>query len=214
MKKKLLLSLTGITALVLGLSVSKPVVAATSSIQGQNPATTKETNTAYQSDSNKEQTSSNETSAAGSSSKNTNNLSKVLKYLQKSVILKKPAYIYDNKGKKIKNKKLKKGTIIYVSGLNTAKGHSFLQISTKSKKKQYIKPGNVKILKIKVYKVKKNAKVYDKKGRLVVIGNKYPFVKKGVKIPVYYVRKINGQKFAGISNTQFLKWSDLVHKTN
>ncbi|WP_338198914.1 SLAP domain-containing protein [Lactobacillus rizhaonensis] len=211
MKKKLLLSLTGITALVLGLSVSKPVVAATSSIQGQNPSTTKETNTAYQSDSNKEQTSSNDTSAAGSSSKNTNNLSKVLKYLQKSVILKKSAYIYDNKGKKIKNKKLKKGTVVYVSGLNTAKGHSFLQISTKSKKKQYIKPGNVKILKIKVYKVKTNAKVYDKKGRLVVKGNKYAFVKKGVKIPVYYLKKINGQKFAGISKTQFLRWSDLVH---
>ncbi|WP_294830047.1 SLAP domain-containing protein [uncultured Lactobacillus sp.] len=211
MKKKLLLSLTGITALVLGLSVSKPVVAATSSIQGQNPSTTKETNTANQSDSNKEQTSSNDTSAVGSSSKNTNNLSKVLKYLQKSVILKKSAYIYDNKGKKIKNKKLKKGTIVYVSGLNTAKGRSFLQISTKSKKKQYIKPGNVKILKIKVYKVKTNAKVYDKKGRLVVKGNKYAFVKKGVKIPVYYLKKINGQKFAGISKTQFLKWSDLVH---
>lgn len=211
MKKKLLLSLTGITALVLGLSVSKPVVAATSSIQGQNPSTTKETNTANQSDSNKEQTSSNDTSAAGSSSKNTNNLSKVLKYLQKSVILKKPAYIYDNKGKKIKNKKLKKGTIVYVSGLNTAKGRSFLQISTKGKKNQYIKPGNVKILKIKVYKVKTNAKVYDKKGRLVVKGNKYAFVKKGVKIPVYYLKKINGQKFAGISKTQFLRWSDLVH---
>ena len=211
MKKKLLLSLTGITALVLGLSVSKPVVAATSSIQGQNPSTTKETNTANQSDSNKEQTSSKDTSAAGSSSKNTNNLSKVLKYLQKSVILKKSAYIYDNKGKKIKNKKLKKGTIVYVSGLNTAKGHSFLQISTKSKKKQYIKPGNVKIPKIKVYKVKTNAKVYDKKGRLVVKGNKYAFVKKGVKIPVYYLKKINGQKFAGISKTQFLRWSDLVH---
>ncbi|WP_294602641.1 SLAP domain-containing protein [uncultured Lactobacillus sp.] len=211
MKKKLLLSLTGITALVLGLSVSKPVVAATSSIQGQNPSTTKETNTANQSDSNKEQTSSNDTSAAGSSFKNTNNLSKVLKYLQKSVILKKPAYIYDNKGKKIKNKKLKKGTIVYVSGLNTAKRRSFLQISTKGKKKQYIKPGNVKILKIKVYKVKTNAKVYDKKGRLVVKGNKYAFVKKGVKIPVYYLKKINGQKFAGISKTQFLRWSDLVH---
>ncbi len=211
MKKKLLLSLTGITALVLGLSVSKPVVAATSSIQGQNPSTTKETNTANQSDSNKEQTSSKDTSAAGSSSKNTNNLSKVLKYLQKSVILKKSAYIYDNKGKKIKNKKLKKGTVVYVSGLNTAKGHSFLQISTKSKKKQYIKPGNVRILKIKVYKVKTNAKVYDKKGRLVVKGNKYAFVKKGVKIPVYYLKKINGQKFAGISKTQFLRWSDLVH---
>lgn len=211
MKKKLLLSLTGITALVLGLSVSKPVAAATSSVQGQNPSTTKETNTANQSDSNKEQTSSNDTSAAGSSSKNTNNLSKVLKYLQKSVILKKPAYIYDNKGKKIKNKKLKKGTIVYVSGLNTAKGRSFLQISTKSKKKQYIKPGNVKILKIKVYKVKTNAKVYDKKGRLVVKGNKYAFVKKGVMIPVYYLKKINGQKFAGISKTQFLRWSDLGH---
>ena len=209
MKKKLLLSLTGITSLIFGLSVSKPVEAANSSVQGQNPATAKETNTATQSDSNKEQTNSNEKSTTGNSSKNTNNLSKVLKYLQKSVILKKPAYIYDNKGKKIKNKKLKKGTIIYVSGLNTAKGHSFLQLSTKSKKKQYIKPGNVK-----VYKVKKNAKVYDKKGRLVVIGNKYPFVKKGVKIPVYYLKKINGQKFAGISNTQFLKWSDLVHKTN
>lgn len=88
MKKKLLLSLTGITSLILGLSVSKPVVAANSSIQGQNPATAKETNTATQSDSNKEQTNSNETSTTGNSPKNTNNLSKVLKYLQKSVILK------------------------------------------------------------------------------------------------------------------------------
>jgi len=213
MKKKLLLSLVGISSLILGLSVSNQDAAATSSIQGQNPTADKVANTTNQSERNKEQTASNETAATANHPKNTNNLSKVLKYLQKSVVLKKTAYVYNDKGKKIKNKKLRKGTVVYVSGLNTAKGHSFLQINTKSKKKQYIKPNNVKVLKITVYKVKTNARVYDKKGRLLVKGNRYAFVKKGVKIPVFYVKKINGQKFAGISNTQFLRWSDLVHKS-
>lgn len=235
MKKKLLLSLAGIASLTLGLSTTKPVLAAETDANSTNQSQTNNTtsnttkgdsntsNTTDQSKTNNGQSnttnSTNKPSTTDTTKKpkkNNTNSNNAIKYLGKTVKLKRNAYIYDSKGKRIKNKKLKKGTILSVIGFTTVKNKSYLQISLngkKTKKKEYVKPGNVKLFKVASYKVKRNAKVYDSKGKLLVKGNKYSYVKKGTTVFVYSTKKIKGKKLVGISETQFLKWSDLVHKT-
>ncbi|KGG54138.1 SLAP domain-containing protein [Lactobacillus sp. wkB10] len=231
MKKKLLLSLAGIASLTLGLSTTKPVLAAETDANSTNQSQTNNTtkgdsntsNTTDQSKTNNGQSnttnSTNKPSTTDTTKKpkkNKTNSNNAIKYLGKTVKLKRNAYIYDSKGKRIKNKKLKKGTILSVIGFTTVKNKSYLQISLngkKTKKKEYVKPGNVKLFKVASYKVKRNAKVYDGKGKLLVKGNKYSYVKKGATVFVYSTKKIKGKKLVGISETQFLKWSDLVHKT-
>ena len=235
MKKKLLLSVAGVASLTLGLSVTKPVLAAdtpaATTNQSQTNTTTSNTtngdsntsNTTDQSKTNNGQSnttnSTNNPATADTDKKpkkNNTNSNNAIKYLGKTVKLKRNAYIFDSKGKRIKNKKLKKGTILSVIGFTTVKNKSYLQISLngkKTKKKEYVKPGNVKLFKVASYKVKRNAKVYDSKGKLLVKGNKYSYVKKGTTVFVYSTKKIKGKKLVGISETQFLKWSDLVHKT-
>ena len=235
MKKKLLLSLAGIASLTLGLSTTKPVLAAETDANSTNQSQTNNTtsnttkgdsntsNTTDQSKTNNEQSnttnSTNKPSTTDTTKKpkkNNTNSNNAIKYLGKTVKLKRNAYIYDSKGKRIKNKKLKKGTILSVTGFTTVKNKSYLQISLngkKTKKKEYVKPGNVKLFKVASYKVKRNAKVYNSKGKLLVKGNKYSYVKKGTTVFVYSTKKIKGKKLVGISETQFLKWSDLVHKT-
>ena len=235
MKKKLLLSLAGIASLTLGLSTTKPVLAAETDANSTNQSQTNNTtsnttkgdsntsNTTDQSKTNNEQSnttnSTNKPSTTDTTKKpkkNNTNSNNAIKYLGKTVKLKRNAYIYDSKGKRIKNKKLKKGTILSVIGFTTVKNKSYLQISLngkKTKKKEYVKPGNVKLFKVASYKVKRNAKVYNSQGKLLVKGNKYSYVKKGTTVFVYSTKKIKGKKLVGISETQFLKWSDLVHKT-
>lgn len=235
MKKKLLLSVAGVASLTLGLSVTKPVLAAdtpaATTNQSQTNTTTSNTtngdsntsNTTDQSKTNNGQsntTNSTNNPATGDTDKkpkkNNTNSNNAIKYLGKTVKLKRNAYIFDSKGKRIKNKKLKKGTILSITGFTTVKNKSYLQISLngkKTKKKEYVKPGNVKLFKVASYKVKRNAKVYNSKGKLLVKGNKYSYVKKGTTVFVYSTKKIKGKKLVGISETQFLKWSDLVHKT-
>ena len=235
MKKKLLLSLAGIASLTLGLSTTKPVLAAETDANSTNQSQTNNTtsnttkgdsntsNTTDQSKTNNGQSnttnSTNKPSTTDTTKKpkkNKTNSISAIKYLQKTVKLKRNAYIYDSKGKRIKNKKLKKGTILSVIGFTTVKNKSYLQISLngkKTKKKEYVKPGNVKLFKVASYKVKRNAKVYNSQGKLLVKGNKYSYVKKGATVFVYSTKKIKGKKLVGISETQFLKWSDLVHKT-
>ena len=235
MKKKLLLSIVGVASLTLGLSASKPVLAAETDANSTNQSQTNNTtsnttkgdsntsNTTDQSKTNNGQSnttnSTNKPSTTDTTKKpkkNNTNSNNAIKYLGKTVKLKRNAYIYDSKGKRIKNKKLKKGTILSVTGFTTVKNKSYLQISLngkKTKKKEYVKPGNVKLFKVASYKVKRNAKVYDSKGKLLVKGNKYSYVKKGTTVFVYSTKKIKGKKLVGISETQFLKWSDLVHKT-
>lgn len=229
MKKRLLLSIVGVASLTIGLSTSRPVLAAdttaVSSSQNQTTASsnnTAEGNTSTNTDQNQTNTTGDKNNTSSSSdtnkepNKNTANTSNAFKYVGKTVKLKKNAYVYDNKGKRIKNKKLKKGTILSIIGLKTVKNKSYLQISVngkKSKKDEYIKPGNVKLFKVASYKVKRNAKVYNSKGKLLVKGNKYSYVKKGKTVYVFSVKKVKGKKFVGISDTEFLKWSDLVHKT-
>ena len=235
MKKKLLLSLAGIASLTLGLSTTKPVLAAETDANSTNQSQTNNTtsnttkgdsntsNTTDQSKTNNGQSNTTNrtnkpstTDTTKKPKKNSTNSNNAIKYLGKTVKLKRNAYIYDSKGKRIKNKKLKKGTILSVIGFTTVKNKSYLQISLngkKTKKKEYVKPGNVKLFKVASYKVKRNAKVYDSKGKLLVKGNKYSYVKKGTTVFVYSTKKIKGKKLVGISETQFLKWSDLVHKT-
>ena len=235
MKKKLLLSIVGAASLTLGLSASKPVLAAETDANSTNQSQTNNTtsnttkgdsntsNTTDQSKTNNGQSnttnSTNKPSTTDTTKKpkkNKTNSNNAIKYLGKTVKLKRNAYIYDSKGKRIKNKKLKKGTILSVIGFTTVKNKSYLQISLngkKTKKKEYVKPGNVKLFKVASYKVKRNAKVYDSKGKLLVKGNKYSYVKKGTTVFVYSTKKIKGKKLVGISETRFLKWSDLVHKT-
>ncbi|MBC6369483.1 hypothetical protein ERK17_01185 [Lactobacillus kullabergensis] len=236
MKKKLLLSIVGAASLTLGLSASKPVLAADTSAsttnQSQSATSTTSsdkkdsttTNTTDTSKNNNGQSTTTEDKNKPSSSadttekpkKNNTNSNNAIKYLGKTVKLKRNAYIFDSKGKRIKNKKLKKGTILSITGFTTVKNKSYLQISLngkKTKKKEYVKPGNVKLFKVASYKVKRNAKVYNSKGKLLVKGNKYSYVKKGTTVFVYSTKKIKGKKLVGISETQFLKWSDLVHKT-
>lgn len=229
MKKRLLLSIVGVASLTIGLSTSRPVLAADTAAasSSQNQTTASSTNTAEgntstntdQNQTNKAGDKNNTSSPSDTSkepNKNTANTSNAFKYVGKTVKLKKNAYVYNNKGKRIKNKKLKKGTILSVIGFTTVKNKSYLQISVngkKSKKQEYIKPGNVKLFKVASYKVKRNAKVYNSKGKLLVKGNKYSYVKKGKTVYVFSVKKVKGKKFVGISDTEFLKWSDLVHKT-
>ncbi|AIS09307.1 Cell separation protein [Lactobacillus sp. wkB8] len=231
MKKRLLLSIVGVASLTIGLSTSRPVLAADTAAasSSQNQTTASSTNTAEGNTNTSTNTDQNQTNTTGDKNntsspsdtnkepnKNTTNNNNAFKYVGKTVKLKKNAYVYDNKGKRIKNKKLKKGTILSIIGLNTVKNKSYLQISVngkKSKKDEYIKPGNVKLFKVASYKVKRNAKVYNSKGKLLVKGNKYSYVKKGKTVFVFSVKKVKGKKFVGISDTEFLKWSDLVHKT-
>ena len=231
MKKRLLLSIVGVASLTIGLSTSRPVLAAdtTAASSSQNQTAASSTNTAEGNTNTSTNTDQNQTNKTGDKNntsspsdtnkepnKNTANTSNAFKYVGKTVKLKKNAYVYDNKGKRIKNKKLKKGTILSIIGFTTVKNKSYLQISVngkKSKKQEYIKPGNVKLFKVASYKVKRNAKVYNSKGKLLVKGNKYSYVKKGKTVYVFSVKKVKGKKFVGISDTEFLKWSDLVHKT-
>lgn len=117
------------------------------------------------------------------------------------------SYVYDAKGKRIKNAKLKKGTIIVVNGVITPDGQ--VLIGYNNKKGRYIKVNNVVLFKAVQYKVKKNAYVYNGKGKR----NTRVYVPKGKTITVFKTKKINDIKYVAFSNSQYIKWSVLDHKS-
>ena len=59
------------------------------------------------------------------------------------------------------------------------------------------------------YKVKKNAYVYNSKGKR----NTRVYVPKGKTITVFKTKKINDIKYVAFSNSQYIKWSVLDHKS-
>lgn len=226
MKKKLFLSLAGAASLALVLNTAAPVMAAetnpAASAQDQSQQTNASTSNNTKGESTTDTTKQDKTAdnqtqpatgknEANKESKKPVDNGKAVSYMNRYVKLKRNAYIYDKNGKKTKHAKLKKGTIVRITGFTNVKGKSLLNFN--GKKNQYIKPGNVKTFRAASYKVKRNAKIYNSKGKLKKFGNKYTYIQKGKTVPVIKAKKINGKKFVGISDTQFVKWSDLNHKT-
>ncbi|WEV70246.1 SLAP domain-containing protein [Lactobacillus sp. ESL0785] len=202
MNKKLLLTLACAAALSVGLTDVAQVSAATtettnSTNDNKQPATTTDTNQS------KPTKPAAKPSKTDSSSKgNTTAIS----YIGRNVKLKRNSYVYNKKGKRINISKLKKNTIVTVSGFTNVNGKNLLQIN---KKNQYILANNVKTFRAAGYKVKKKSYVYNSKGKLI------PgiYIAKGKFVPVVKAKEINGIKFVGITETQFIKWSNLNHKS-
>lgn len=138
---------------------------------------------------------------------NSADLNKAMSLNGKYAKLTRNSYVYDAKGKRVKNAKLKKGTLIFVSGVTTADGK--VLIGYNNKKGKYIKVNNVVLFKAVQYKVKKNAFVYNSKGKR----NTRVYVPKGKTITVFKTKKIKGVKYVAFSDSQYIKWSVLDHKS-
>ncbi|RMC50341.1 hypothetical protein F5ESL0263_04820 [Lactobacillus sp. ESL0263] len=138
---------------------------------------------------------------------NSADLNKAMSLNGKYAKLTRNSYVYDAKGKRVKNAKLKKGTLIGVSGVTTSDGK--VLIGYNNKKGKYIKVNNVVLFKAVQYKVKKNAFVYNSKGKR----NTRVYVPKGKTITVFKTKKIKGVKYVAFSDSQYIKWSVLDHKS-
>ncbi|WEV40771.1 SLAP domain-containing protein [Lactobacillus sp. ESL0684] len=201
MNKKFLLGLIGVFSLSASLNLPLQVSAADESADTTSQ-TTADNNAAVTSpitDENKPASSDNTNANSSSNS--------AIEYLNRNVKLKQNSYIYNKKGKKTNKKALKKNTIVTVTGYTNVKGKEFLQIN--NKKNQFIKANNVKTFKAAGYKVKKKSYVYNSKG----VQQKGLYVAKGKFVPVIKVKTIKGKKYVGITETQYIKWANLNHKS-
>lgn len=189
-------------AALLSLSMVTPVLAASTNDITPNQNITKNQPTDVNQSSDKQ----NETGQKPITN-DTNSLTLLNRYVKVT----KNSEIYNQDIKKIKNKKLKKGTVVYINGFNNRKGKDYLSfiINAKNKKKQYILATNVVPFKAVSYKVKRNARIYNSKG---VINQKY-YVPKGRKVIVLATKEIKKTKFVAISETQYIKWADLDVKS-
>lgn len=210
MNKKTLFSLVGAASIAVSLSATAPVLAA----ETTNPNPTSTTTNTHSTGQTGTTDTTKPTDNAGTSKEptpskpiNTADLNKAMSLNAKYAKLTRNSYVYDAKGKRVKNAKLKKGTIIFVSGLTTPDGQ--VLIGYNNKKGRYIKVNNVVLFKAVQYKVKKNAYVYNSKGKR----NTRVYVPKGKTITVFKTKKINDIKYVAFSNSQYIKWSVLDHKS-
>ena len=233
MNKKKLFSLVGAASIAVSLSATAPVLAAETTNPNTTSTTTntdqKDTTTTTPSAGQTGTTDTSKTSTTGQSGTtdtsktpatgttdttkpttskpiNTADLNKAMNLNGKLAKLTKNSYVYDAKGKRIKNAKLKKGTIIPVSGVTTPDNKVLIGYNKKGK---YIKVNNVELFKAVQYKVKKNAYVYDSKGKQ----NMRVYLPKGKKVTVFRTKKIKGVKYVAVSDSLYIKWSVLDHKS-
>ena len=210
MNKKMLFSLVGAASIAVSLSATAPVLAAETTNPNLTSTTTNTPSTGQTGTTDTTKPTDNAgTSKEPTPSKpiNTADLNKAMSLNAKYAKLTRNSYVYDAKGKRVKNAKLKKGTIIFVSGLTTPDGQ--VLIGYNNKKGRYIKVNNVVLFKAVQYKVKKNAYVYNSKGKR----NTRVYVPKGKTITVFKTKKINDIKYVAFSNSQYIKWSVLDHKS-
>ncbi|WP_278955388.1 SLAP domain-containing protein [Lactobacillus apis] len=237
MNKKTLFSLVGAASIAVSLSATAPVLAAETTNPNTTSTTTnntdqKDTTTTTPSAGQTGTTDTSKTSTTGqtgttdtsktpatgttdttkpTTSKpiNTADLNKALSLSGKGKYAKltRNSYVYDAKGKRIKNAKLKKGTIIAVNGVITPDNQ--VLIGYNNEKGKYIKVNNVELFKAVQYKVKKNAYVYDSKGKQ----NMRVYLPKGKKVTVFKTKKIKGVKYVAVSDSLYIKWSVLDHKS-
>ncbi|WP_278954588.1 SLAP domain-containing protein [Lactobacillus apis] len=210
MNKKTLFSLVGAVSIAVSLSATAPVLAAETTNPNPTSTTTNTPSTGQTGTTDITKPTDNAgTSKEPTPSKpiNTADLNKAMSLNDKYAKLTRNSYVYDAKGKRVKNAKLKKGTIIFVSGLRTPDGQ--VLIGYNNKKGRYIKVNNVVLFKAVQYKVKKNAYVYNSKGKR----NTRVYVPKGKTITVFKTKKINDIKYVAFSNSQYIKWSVLDHKS-
>lgn len=210
MNKKKLFSLVGAASIAVSLSATAPVLAAETTNPNPTSTTTNTPSTGQTGTTDTTKPTDNAgTSKEPTPSKpiNTADLNKAMSLNAKYAKLTRNSYVYDAKGKRVKNAKLKKGTIIFVSGLTTPDGQ--VLIGYNNKKGRYIKVNNVVLFKAVQYKVKKNAYVYNSKGKR----NTRVYVPKGKTITVFKTKKINDIKYVAFSNSQYIKWSVLDHKS-
>lgn len=230
MNKKTILGFVGAASLALSLSVAAPVLAAdttdpsqstttdtsknTSATSTTNPANSQDTAKTPTTDPTKpadgkdtSKTPSTGTETPKESSKPSNDTSKALSLMGKYAKLTKNSYIYNKDGKRVKKAKLKKGTVILVSGLASPKGKTLIGIN--NKKNQYINVKNVKLFKAVQYKVKKKSYVYNSKGARKA--NLY--VKKGKTVVVIKAKKIRGKKYVAITDKYYIRWANLDSKS-
>lgn len=210
MNKKTLFSLVGAASIAFSLSATAPVLAAETTNPNPTSTTTNTPSTGQTGTTDTTKPTDNAgTSKEPTPSKpiNTADLNKAMSLNAKYAKLTRNSYVYDAKGKRVKNAKLKKGTIIFVSGLTTPDGQ--VLIGYNNKKGRYIKVNNVVLFKAVQYKVKKNAYVYNSKGKR----NTRVYVPKGKTITVFKTKKINDIKYVAFSNSQYIKWSVLDHKS-
>lgn len=210
MNKKTLFSLVGAASIAVSLSATAPVLAAETTNPNPTSTTTNTPSTGQTGTTDTTKPTDNAgTSQEPTPSKpiNTADLNKAMSLNGKYAKLTRNSYVYNAKGKRVKNAKLKKGTIIFVSGLTTPDGQ--VLIGYNNKKGRYIKVNNVVLFKAVQYKVKKNAYVYNSKGKR----NTRVYVPKGKTITVFKTKKINDIKYVAFSNSQYIKWSVLDHKS-
>ncbi|RMC40028.1 MULTISPECIES: SLAP domain-containing protein [unclassified Lactobacillus] len=210
MNKKILISFVGTASALIGLSASIPVSAAeaNSPVVSKTELEASNSSKTPVSDANKTDNSSNKTATeTPKSPEKPNGNTNAISLMGKTVRLTRNSYVYDKHGKRVKNKKLKKGLIVGISSFTTVNGKPLIGFN--NKENQFIKPANVKILKAVRYRVKRNAFVYNAKG---VRDPRY-YVKKGKKVVVFSTKKVKGIKLVGISEKQFIKWADLDSKS-
>ena len=210
MNEKTLFSLVGAASIAVSLNATAPVLAAETTNPNPTSTTTNTPSTGQTGTTDTTKPTDNAgTSKEPTPSKpiNTADLNKAMSLNAKYAKLTRNSYVYDAKGKRVKNAKLKKGTIIFVSGLTTPDGQ--VLIGYNNKKGRYIKVNNVVLFKAVQYKVKKNAYVYNSKGKR----NTRVYVPKGKTITVFKTKKINDIKYVAFSNSQYIKWSVLDHKS-
>lgn len=222
MNKKTIISFVSVASLALSLSAAVPVLAADTTAPSQSTTTTtpkagSTTNSANGQDTAKTSAGSNETSKTSSTetetpkktnkSINSADLNKAVSLNGKYAKLTKNSFIYNKNGKRTKKTKLRKGTVVLVSGLVTS--NNKVLIGVNNKKNQYISVKNVKLFKAVQYKVKKKSYVYNSKG--VRKANLY--VKKGKTVVVIKAKKIRGKKYVAITEKYYIRWANLDHKS-
>ncbi|BDR60587.1 SLAP domain-containing protein [Lactobacillus xylocopicola] len=197
MKQKMLLSFVGVTSLSLVMSAAAPVFAAETTSPATNQPTT------------------STTTPSKTTNGNSNDISKALALNNKYVKVTKASAVYDKSGKVAKKAKMKKGTVLYITGgINSVKNKTLVQFlnpnsSSKQTKAQYVEAKNVKVFKAVSYKVKKRADVYTSKGKL----RTGYYVPKGKTLLVHKTKTVRGLKLVGFTSKDFIKWSALDHKS-
>lgn len=204
MKKKVMLSITSAAAIVLSLNAVTPILADTTSTPANSTTAANDQTKPSTDDSQSPNTGNNNT---GSQTINTADLNKAISLRNKYAKLTKTSYVYNGKGERVKNEKLKKGTVVAVGTITTTNGK--VLIGYNGKKNRYISVKNVELFKAVQYKLKTNAYVYDLNGQR---NNRF-YIKKGAKVIVTKTKKINGVKYVVVNGNYLIKWSALDKKS-
>ncbi|WEV39671.1 SLAP domain-containing protein [Lactobacillus sp. ESL0681] len=118
--------------------------------------------------------------------------------------LKKNAYTYNQKGKRVGKKALKKNKIVNLYGTKVIKGKKYYLLDNG----KYLKADNVKLA--KTVTVTKTTRLYNSKGKKAGKTT----VKSGKSVATYGTKKIKGKKYYSLGNGKYLPVANAKKQTS